>query len=177
VSAAVVQFLEVAARTLPARLARWKSALAAAALARDVDPWLLAAVVDRETLGGEACHPRGAHGTGDNGNGLGLAQLDRRFHASFAAAEFLGQALWQDAAFNLLAAATLLRANLDRFGGCTMQAVAAYNASPARVRSAVAALPEGHSPVQRLAAVDSCTTGRDYVTDVLARRKKFLPSP
>jgi transglycosylase-like protein with SLT domain len=176
-SAAVVQFLEVASRTLPARLDRWRSALAAAALARDVCPFLLAAVVDRETLGGEACTPRGCHGTGDHGNGLGLGQLDRRFHRSFAEAEFLGHALWQDPAWNLLAAATLLRANLDRFSGDTIQAVAAYNASPARVKSAVAALPEGHSPVQRLAAVDAVTTGKDYVSDVFARRRRFLPSP
>lgn len=172
----VQSFLTAASRTLPARIARWRSAIAAAALARDVDPFLLAAIVDRETLGGEACRPRGAHGVGDNGNGLGLGQIDKRFHAKFAEAEFLGQALWADAAWNLLAAATLLRSNLDRFSGCTMQAVASYNASPARVKAAVAALPEGHTPLQRLGAVDSVTTGKDYVSDVLARRRRFLPA-
>jgi soluble lytic murein transglycosylase-like protein len=176
-------FLEAAPRCLPARLARWAREIGAAALATGVDPFLLAAIMDRESLGGEYLKPRGPAGVGDGGHGRGLMQVDDRYHASFVAALY-GRStlyLWQDPAFACLYGARLLEENMARFGGDELAAVAAYNASSTRVSATRANLPPGASEAQRLAAMDSLTTDGDYVSDVLARRAGFLaallPSP
>jgi soluble lytic murein transglycosylase-like protein len=169
-------FLESAARCLPARLARWARELAAASLVTGVDPYVLAAVMDRESLGGEALRPRGVAGFGDGGHGRGLMQVDDRYHASFVGAVFGRSSgyLWQDPAFACLYGARLLEENLEAFGGDLLPAIAAYNASAKRVRAALDSLPPDASEVARLAAVDAVTTGHNYVSDVLARRRHFL---
>jgi soluble lytic murein transglycosylase-like protein len=142
----------------------------AAEICYGVDPLLLAAVIDRESLGGDALKPKGPAGTGDGGHGRGLGQIDDRSHASFLAAKFdSGAPLWQDPTFNVLYAAKLLRKNLDRFGE-EGPAVAAYNCGPGNVRAALARLPAGASADDRLAAVDQRTAHRNYASDVLRRR-------
>jgi soluble lytic murein transglycosylase-like protein len=178
----VQAFLEAAPRCLPARLARWARELAAASLVTGVAPFLLAAVMDRESVGGEMLRPRGPTGTGDGGHGRGLMQVDDRYHASFAGAVF-GRStryLWQDAAFACLYGARLLEENLRAFAGDELAAVASYNASASRVRAALAVLPQDATGDARLAAVDSVTTGGNYVSDVLGHRNvmaALFPGP
>lgn len=163
--------------TLPDRLARWAPQLVAAELCYGVDPLLLAAIVDRESLGGDALKPKGPTGVGDSGHGRGLGQIDDRSHPSFLAATFDGgPPLWQDAAFNLLYAAKLLRKNLDRFGD-EAAAIAAYNCGPGNVRAALARLPVGASAAERLAAVDKRTANGNYASDVLRRRDALRAKP
>lgn len=164
-----------------------------------LDAYLLAAIMDRESLCGRALTPEGPTGTGDNGNGLGLMQIDAREWPDFAAQRMPdGSLAWQDPARNIAKGASVLLSgfalagshfrprNLHEAGeygdALEMIAVAAYNAGFHRVFSAVmeTTMPCGLESV--LQACDRCTTGGDYATDVLRRRERFaaveaLPSP
>lgn len=139
-----------------------------------VDAYLVAAVMDRESLCGEALSPKGPEGTGDSGNGLGLMQIDRRHHGDFVA-ELLPNGLpaWTDASRNIEYGTRLLRDNILAFNGNEALAVGAYNAGVAGIRRALrkAGLPSEYEAQQAVA--DSVTTGGNYVTDVFGRRKRF----
>jgi soluble lytic murein transglycosylase-like protein len=160
---------------LPLRLSRWASQLFSAELCFGVDPFLLAAIVDRESLGGEALTPKGPTGTGDGGHGRGLAQIDDRSHIGFTTATFAdGGSLWQDPAFNLLYAARLLRNNIVAFNGNTRAAVAAYNCGNRKVARTLMSLEPTTTEAERNKAIDALTTGGDYASDVLRRRERFF---
>lgn len=152
----------------PKRLVRWVAQIEAASLAYQVDCYLLAAIMDRESLGGERLIPEGPGGLGDEGHGHGLFQIDDRSHSSFLRATFDDQSsLWADPAFSALYAARLIRKHLDHFQGYPC-AIAAYNAGAGRVTAVV-----GHPlfrPELEIAALDRATTGHNYVSDVLRRR-------
>ncbi len=149
---------------LPPRLARWAPELYAASIAYDsIDPVLLAAIMDRESRGGEALTPPGPSGTGDCGHGRGLMQIDDRYHSAF-----VSTGLWAEPPFSILYAARLLELNQRALGGSIELAVAAYNCGAARVRTATAGIVE---TAARLAAADRCTTGGNYASDVLKRRE------
>lgn len=147
----------------------------AAHLCTGIDPWLLLAIADRESLCGEVLDQ---DGKGDRGNGCGIWQVDRRYHHTFV--EALGddgRPLWRRPAFNCLYAAELLQARILRFSGKTsfsdVAAIAAYNASETRVSKR---LEEITSPMSRAAlvvALDPLTTGKDYVSDVQKRRESI----
>lgn len=164
---------------LPPVMVQWLPHARAAELACGVDSLLLLAIVHRESLGGECLVPRGPGGKGDHGHGHGLAQLDDRYHPTLIAAVGPdGKPLWADPGFAFFLLAYFLRYLRERFSACgvdpILPAIAAYNASVARVEGALQALP---LPITRDAAVlalDALTTGADYVTDVLARRGRFV---
>lgn len=162
------------AATLPARLSRWSDELAAAAHATkpaDFTPeqWggLLAAVMDRESAGGDMLTPKGPGGVGDFGHGRGLMQLDDRGAKPAASAleqrlaagrlAFLSTGRWMQAADNILAGARILRAYYDA-APSLQHAVAAYNAG---------------DKVFPLAEPDERTYGGNYSADVLARAAGF----
>lgn len=157
---------------LPARLARWAPQFYAASLCYELDPFLLAAICDRESRGGEALHPPGPTGFGDFGHGRGLMQVDDRSHEHFLKAVFDdGAPLWQDPAFNILYAARLLAKNLALLEGDEPAAVAAYNAG---VRHVLQALSKaGIDPIARMRVLDSATANGNYVSDVLKKRDGF----
>ncbi|MFH5883976.1 transglycosylase SLT domain-containing protein [Halalkalibaculum sp. DA3122] len=114
---------------------------------------LLLAVASRESRMGLALS---ADGTGDHGNGIGIMQIDRRYHPGFTEnhSPFDHQA-------NIDYGAEYLAKLLQEFNGNTAWAVAAYNAGPNKVRTATyAGLPP-----------DAVTTGRDYSRDVLQRKQ------
>ncbi|GEL75439.1 transglycosylase SLT domain-containing protein [Myxococcus virescens] len=162
---------------LPSRLSRWLPTVEPIAALYDLDPLLVFAVMDRESLGGDALTPKGPSGTGDHGHGRGLMQIDDRAHKSFAGAvDDLGRPLWQDPAVNVMYGCRLLRRLIDSMDGWEAGALAAYNAGLGRVRSALARLPPDATDAQRLAAVDGVTTGRDYASNVLSRRERFAGS-
>jgi len=162
-------------KTLPPRLAQWARELAAAAQATkpaELDLWTwattLAGLMDRESNGGEKLRPRGARGTGDGGHGLGLMQLDDRFHPGLKEQP----ELWGNAAWNTLTGAGELA---DRFRRAVEvaalapsrrleYALAAYNADAERVF--LGAGDPADNP-------DVHTTGGDYSADVLARAEAF----
>lgn len=161
---------------LPIRLVRWRLQFESAAQLCAVDAATLAAICDRESRGGDALSPRGPGGTGDGGRGHGLMQVDSRYHPTFIAAVGPdGAHLWKQPNWNILYGATLLRMNLDRLEQYYPAAIAAYNASLARVRRALdsVAMLAPEDP-WRIKALDSVTTGGNYVSNVLASRAAFI---
>jgi len=114
---------------------------------------LLLAIASRESRMGLALS---ADGTGDRGNGIGIMQIDRRYHRGFT-----GSHSPFDHQANINYGAEYLAKLFREFGGNTTQAVAAYNAGPQKVRTAIyAGLPP-----------DSVTTGGDYSHDVEQRKQ------
>jgi soluble lytic murein transglycosylase-like protein len=151
--------------------------LVEAGLRHTVDPLLLAAIMDRESRGGEALIPSGPTGTGDHGFGLGLMQIDRRFHADFVAKKSgHGVPLWSIPQWNINYAAGLLADDLHAFGGEEIQAVAAYNAGRARVKQVSLRVPRPYDKAILLAMVDTVTTNK-YAAWVLKRRQDFATPP
>lgn len=171
---AAIDALEAA---LPGRISRWLPQLISAELCFQVPVPLMAAIIDRESLGGDALKPRGPSGYGDGGHGHGLGQIDDRSHIRFIDARFWdGVRLWQEPAFNILYAARLMRANLVASRGDFPLAIAAYNCGLTRARSALESKRDLiTSETARIAALDAVTAGGSYVSDVLARQKKFTP--
>lgn len=104
----------------------------------NLPPEILCAIIHRET------HWRNI--TGDNGNGHGLMQIDRRYHS-----EWMNANNWQDPETNIRYGARLLN-KFKIQTGSLRHAVAAYNAGTYRVTKAVKA---GNSP-------DTHTTKGNY---------------
>ena len=52
---------------------------------QNISPFIIAAILDRESRFGDALTPKGPSGTGDGGHGRGLMQIDDRFHQTFIA--------------------------------------------------------------------------------------------
>lgn len=167
---------------LPHRLSRWMQYLRAAELCFGVDPLLVAAVMDRESLGGEALEPEGPAGYGDNGAGVGLMQIDKNAHPTMhAAIAPWGQRLLANPALCILIGAGYLAHLAKGFEDMAedpwLLALAAYNRGPKRVRQVVVELGPNPSRAQLIAALDAVTTGDNYVSDVLRRRNSFVLSP
>lgn len=165
-------FEEFSRLNFPKRIKRWLKEIYAAHLCYDLDPVILAALMDRESLGGDALMPQGAGGTGDDGHGLGLMQIDRRYHETFVNAICAGsnELLWRDPAFNVLYGGQLLRSNLSRSSENYHVAVAGYNAGLSRILGAMANEPNIGLSAELL---DQFTTGKNYVSDVFRRAEIF----
>jgi len=145
---------------LPYRAWRWRFDVQRVASETGVDIYLIYAVMDRESLCGDALTPKGSpQGVGDNGNGMGLMQIDRRYHTEFCS----DIKQWGDTYQNVLFGTTLLRTNIRKLDTLE-QGIAAYNAGLKRVKQ---------SGFKFAFDLDSLTTGKDYVTDVLRRRDLF----
>lgn len=140
---------------LPPRFDHIATAIASASAESALDPCLVAAVIDRESAAGKALAP---DGTGDHGHGLGLMQIDARYHSAWAAAND-----WRDPLTNIRKGCEILKAALANFPKNLQAGVCCYNASPGRVRTAVF---QGKSP-------DVATTGGDYGSWVLKRAADF----
>jgi soluble lytic murein transglycosylase-like protein len=154
-------------RRLPPRLAQWALEVQCAASMYRLDPLVLAALLERESSGGEALSPPGPAGVGDCGHGRGLMQIDDRWHRLF-----VSTGLWAEPAFALLYGARLLRRGLDAFKGDYPAAIGSYNAGISRVQLTLASLPPAASIGQRIAAIDRVTT-QAYVAGVLKVREQL----
>ena len=126
---------------------------------------ILLAIMWRESAFGAALTPAGPTGTGDQGHGRGLMQIDDRSHADLLASND-----WKDAEVNIRLGTQILadcfayfRAKRYVEGVLQSAAIAAYNAGCGRVHAAVCA---GHCP-------DEMTTGRDYSRWVLVHAKEL----
>lgn len=118
-----------------------------------VDHNLLLAIASRESNMGMNLDE---NGLGDNGNGIGIMQIDRRYHPEYAR-----QHSPFDHANNIRKSASILKKDLHNFGGNKHQALAAYNAGTGSVRQAII---QGLNP-------DLFTTGQNYAQNVLTRYK------
>lgn len=166
---------------LPPRLAQWAGHIHAAASVYGLDPYLLAAVCDRESLGGEALTPKGPRGVGDEGHGRGLMQIDDRWHKGFIRAEFDDRVpLWTDPFFVFGYAARLLRRLLNRFDQDVGAALCAYNAGEDDAIAVLKLMPPEATSAERIQRFSQRTTQKNYCSDVLRRRDGFTtkePAP
>ncbi len=142
----------------PRRLEQWRSMLAVASTATGVPMSLLAAIMDRESRGGEALSPPGPHGTGDVGHGHGLMQIDDRSWAAFTG----DKSRWTDPQANITFGAGILASNYRAFEESWPPAICAYNAGPGRVNRYMMMRP---SPT--IEELDQLTTDKNYVSWVL----------
>lgn len=164
---------------IPQRIAQWLPIAKATAPLYGQDPLLLLAIIERESAGGEALKPRGPGGRGDGGHGYGLAQIDDRFHPSFIAAHGPDNLpLWQEPPFSILHLAFHLHFLERYFDGLMdepmLPAIASYNASKEKVRDRIRSLVPPVPRKQLIEALDAITTGGDYVSDVLAKRNRYV---
>lgn len=145
------------------RAATYLSQIQAASAATGVPASIIAGLGDRETLWGlsSALSQPGPAGTGDNGNGMGLMQIDQRYNPL---------SNWQDPQTNISAGAGIYSSYYSQLQSAgvdpsilTRAAASAYNAGVAGVLKAIQA---GQDP-------DSVTTGGNYGLDVVSRAAKF----
>jgi hypothetical protein len=184
VKRALAEFAEYAPKVLPRRLSQWATPLHLAAGMTSQCPWLLSAILERESRGGEALTPPGPAGTGDGGHGRGLMQIDDRFHSAFVSHVLQdGRPAWQDAAVNIAYGANVLRGVMSFFRTpawalssrvADAAGVASYNAGQRSVAAAMRREGLDAAEHKLLAAIDSPTTGRNYSAWVLAMRDSFL---
>lgn len=163
-------------------LAKWANELAqVAASMRTPDTALdfaldLAAIMDRESLGGDALKPPGPAGTGDwtprhgkmppdgKGWGRGLMQLDYAAHPELMDKTMPdGTPAWENPLENIKAGALIYHHNLLHFNGDKIKAFAAYNTGIGNVQSSI---EKGLDP-------DTTTAHGNYGKDVLRRRNQF----
>lgn len=144
-----------------ARASAYLPQIQAASSATGVPESIIAAIGDRESLWGAALSPKGPGGTGDNGNGLGLMQLDQRYNPI---------SNWADPNANVLKGAQIYASYYSQLQAAgvdpailTRAAAAAYNGG---VQGVLNAIQSGADP-------DAATTGGDYGTDVVSRAAKF----
>lgn len=128
-----------------------------ASRAYNVPVSLLLAIASRESHMGLALD---GNWTGDNGNGIGIMQIDRRYHSDFTSSHANS-----DHRANIHYGSKFLADLIRKFGGKLSPAVAAYNAGYSKVRNTVSA---GVDP-------NLVTTGQNYASDVL-RRKEIVES-
>lgn len=130
-------------------------------------PAIVAGIGSRESAWGLALNPRGPGGTGDQGHGRGLMQIDDRYHK-----DFINSGLWRNPQENIRYAIDqvlarnydhLLRNSNLRGTDLLRGAIAAYNSGLTSVKNAIA---QGLD-------VDHYTTGQDYSWDVLNRAGWF----
>lgn len=159
---------------LPKNLYRWWDLCVAAEHLHGVESALILAILDRESLGGEALRPRGPEGLGDKGHGRGLMQIDDRYHKEFCAELMTdGSPAWANPWRNVEYGARLLHGHLERFlrrPRPTDAAIAAYNAGADAVDRVFLELTEPVTEYRERRELDNITTGQNYVTDVLRRR-------
>ncbi|MEW5847769.1 MAG: LysM peptidoglycan-binding domain-containing protein [Myxococcota bacterium] len=144
------------ARNDESRLQRYREDFQAAGRRHNIDPSILAAIASRESRGGAALDRRGL---GDNGNGFGLMQVDKRFHRP--------------------AGGPYSRAHIEQAAGILAGfrdqiARERPNWTPQQVmKAAISAYNTGNDRWRDPNNTDSTTTGRDYANDVIARARYF----
>lgn len=112
-------------------------------------PEILCGIIHRET--------RWDNKVGDNGNGFGVMQVDRRSHS-----KWLRHNNWRDIPANIEYSLSEIQDYYGKYKNIS-RALASYNAGPSRVTRAI---KSGKSP-------DSPTTGKNYSKDILETAKKL----
>lgn len=140
------------------QLLKYEGEFRGSALWHRVPAALLAAICSRET--------HGLNIVGDGGNGLGLMQIDKRYH-TFART---GDVMTPDA--NIQYAAQLLTNNWQYFCKEATKQTWTY---AEKLRAAVCAYNAGLNCPQTWANMDIGTTQNDYSADVWERARVLLP--
>lgn len=194
--------MNVIGSSAPQRIARWGLFLDQEAPSAGLDPILVAAIMDRESGGGDYLKPLGPKGTGDFGKrnparwkyelppdgggwGRGLMQVDYGGHLDFCLIQLPdGTFAWQQPQLNIREGCGILhaaRTALANVAGnyVTAAMICAYNAGQGAAFRAFGALAGGGAQTADsiVKALDMVTTGGNYVSDVLRRRAQFSLPP
>ena len=158
----------------PFRLWRWRFEIQKAADFHGLEPAIIAAVMDRESLGGEALNPPTRLGVGDNGHGRGLMQIDDRAHTAFCESI----EVWGNAELNVMKGTEILAWGLKKTQGHLPGAVATYNTGWQRKDRSGVVIPWIRelylsNPTPDILALDRFTTGHNYVDDVMRRYERL----
>nr|3WYH_A Chain A, Lysozyme g [Struthio camelus]3WYH_B Chain B, Lysozyme g [Struthio camelus] len=134
---------------------RYKALIKKVGQKLSVDPAVIAGIISRESHAGKALR----NGWGDNGNGFGLMQVDRRSHKPVG--EWNGERHLMQGTEILI---SMIKAIQKKFPRWTKEqqlkgGISAYNAGPGNVRS-----------YERM---DIGTTHDDYANDVVARAQYY----
>ncbi|XP_069493479.1 lysozyme g-like [Ambystoma mexicanum] len=143
------------AHTDSTRMKKYKSIIEKVAKERNASPAVIAGIISRESRAGAALKD----GWGDHGNGFGLMQVDKRYHA------IKGE--W-DSKEHISQGTEILLESIGqiekKFPDWTAEqqlkgGIAAYNCGPGGVK--------------KYESVDSSTTGQDYSNDTTARAQWY----
>ena len=148
---------------LPTHLVQWAPQFSMAETCFGLDPYLMAAICERESKGQWNV-------VGDSGHGRGLFQIDDRSHSGFTGARFDDSSpLWANPTLNAAYAARLFSHNLRGAGGDLIVAVGAYNCGLSR---AIHVASTAATPLDKIKALDQVTTN-NYVSGVLSLYATF----
>ena len=167
--------------SLPTRVRTYWTFIQVAAEKHSLDPYLVAAIMDRESLCGLALRPEGPGGTGDGTHGRGLMQIDDRAFPEFCTTLMPdGTPLWADPLANIEQACAILAKSRPRFvfaKAPSVAMVAAYNCGAGRVIHALLHLTQPTTAEAELAELDQLCTHGDYCSDVIRRIGQFKAPP
>ncbi|XP_078739521.1 lysozyme g-like [Lampetra fluviatilis] len=133
------------------RLKNYKTIIVATANAKCMDPAVIAAIISRESRAGALL----VKGFGDNGNGFGLMQVDKRFHNTVGT--------WDS------------EDHLKQGTGILIDMISAIKkkfpnwTQDQQMKGGISAYNAGTRNVGSYANMDIGTTGDDYANDVVAR--------
>jgi membrane-bound lytic murein transglycosylase MltF len=139
----------------PQRAFEWRALVESCVLGKDYSAELIAAIIDRESHWDPNI-------IGDGGHGHGLGQIDSRSWGPWLDANN-----WRDPNVSIPKIVEIFDEGYDILGDVP-SAVAAYNCGPSRVRRMMANFI--HPPIE---ALDTLTTGRNYVSWVFDRMAEF----
>lgn len=177
-------------QNVPPRISQWSDQIVAATNKWSLDLYFICAIMDRESLGGDALKPKGPRGTGDwsprrghmppdgLGYGRGLMQIDYDANTEWCNQRdaATGLYLWEIASSNIDKGCEIFARALMALDGDYIAATAGYNAGESRAKRIIVALPAGTSIDDKVAALNTITTisdGKPYVSDVINRRNTF----
>ena len=158
-------------RALPARGQPYADFFVRAGREKGVSPFILAALMHRESNYGKGCKLPACRGYA--GDDYGLMQINQRAHPAFFAKQVNGRPAYEDPWSVIQYGAGVFGSYKKMLAGWFPQmtdleilraTASSYNAGPGNVRKA---LNKGKSP-------DSVTTGGDYGKDVLAKATALL---
>ncbi|XP_052005894.1 lysozyme g-like isoform X2 [Xyrauchen texanus] len=138
-----------------ARMDKYKSIITKVGRAKKMNPAVIAAIISRESRAGSILK----NGWGDHGNGFGLMQVDKRFHALVGAWD--SEKHVEQGTDILIDFIKRIQAKFPQWSEeqCFKGGISAYNA--------------GVGNVQSYERMDVGTTGDDYANDVVARAQWF----
>ncbi|XP_061436645.1 lysozyme g-like isoform X1 [Lethenteron reissneri] len=140
------------------RLKNYKTIIVATANAKCMDPAVIAAIISRESRAGALL----VKGFGDNGNGFGLMQVDKRFHNTVGT--------WDS------------EDHLKQGTGILIDMISAIKkkfpnwTQDQQMKGGISAYNAGTRNVGSYANMDIGTTGDDYANDVVARAQYLRDS-
>ncbi|XP_076878578.1 lysozyme g-like [Brachyhypopomus gauderio] len=137
------------------RMDQYKSIIIKVGKANQMDPAVIAAIISRESRAGAAL----VNGWGDNGNAMGLMQIDKRYHKPSGA--------WNSETHITQGTQILISAV-----GAIQKKFPSWSRDR-QLKGGISAYNAGVGNVRTYEKMDIGTTGNDYANDVVARAQWY----